>query len=846
MSFRDNEPARMRETSALALEWERLRETLAGRTQSPLGRTRVLSLEPSRDLRLIEQQQQLTQEMGRYLAVGGDFGFGGLFDADTLLDKARIPGASLDPLEIRRIAELAEHISDWKQLVTEPPEGLANQWPGVTALSAPVVATNFYKLLQLVSGKIEADGSLSDEASPELARIRRAAERQHKSIEESLRRQLRAVADAGGAQDELITVRGERFVIPVKTEFRKRVPGVVHGSSSSGQTVFVEPMETIEQNNELVRLLDEEQAEVHRILVSMTSAIGEQAGSISRGTEVLAEIEAHLAVAKFARDLRCIRPTFTDGKPHRDPDADTDGRELAALSLEAARHPLLEMRMLAERREAGRTRREREEATSGIVPLTVTLPGNAKQLIISGPNTGGKTVALKTVGLLALMAQAGLPVPAQNARLPIFSAIYADIGDAQSIERNLSTFSAHITNVNRIARDADSRALVLLDELGAATDPEEGAALAVAISERFLTMGAWSLITTHLTSLKIYAAKHAGVVNAAVGFDERTLAPTYELRLGVPGASSGINIAERLGLDPAMIRAARGSVTTQSADIARFLDELHGQLTTVAAERESLRLREQEVEREKRRLETEGRQEGRNRARELEVKLASLMKDFEFQMRDSLKAVEDKGTQQKLKGEADRRIARLKREFQESFNQTVVAHVSGADKQDKNAQPHVVRSIQVGDTVLLRSMGREARVDREVNSNTYEVSIGPMKMRVPRDDIAQIIKSAPSQTPIQAARGRGVNVVAREPDMVPGEINVIGRTADEARDEVERFVDQAFLAGRPSIRVVHGTGMGVLRRTLRDYLRKHPHVVSVTEPPYNEGGQGATLVELRS
>ena len=256
-------------------------------------------------------------------------------------------------------------------------------------------------------------------------------------------------------------------------------------------------------------------------------------------------------------------------------------------------------------------------------------------------------------------------MPAEAARLPVFSAVYADIGDAQSIERNLSTFSAHITNVNRIAREADGRSLVLLDELGAATDPEEGAALAVAISERFLQMGAWSLITTHLTSLKIYAAKHAGVVNAAVGFDERTLAPTYELRLGVPGASSGINIAERLGLDAGMIRSARGSVTTQSADIARFLDELHGQLTAVAAEREGILLRELEVERERRRLETEGKVEQRNRARELEVKLASLMKDFEYQMRESVKSIDDKGVAQKMKGEADRRIARLKREVEQ-------------------------------------------------------------------------------------------------------------------------------------------------------------------------------------
>ena len=814
----------LRETSAAALEWTRLRDHLAGRTQSPLGRAHVMALEPTRDLQTIERAQQLTAELRIFLAAGGTFAFGGLFDATALLDKARIPGASLEPLDLRRIAELAEHIADWRVLVAEPPDYIQGKWDAITALSEPVLLTNFYKLLQLISGKIDPDGTLTDDASPELGRIRKAMDRQHKQIQDSLRRQLRAVSDAGGAQEDLITVRGDRFVIPVKAEFRRRVPGVVHGSSSSGQTVFVEPMETIEQNNELVRLLDEEQAEVHRILVTMTEAVGEQAGSIARGTEVLAEVEAHYAYAKFAQALDCVRPVFTDGKPRGE-----DG----ALLLDAARHPMLDLRMRAEK--------------AKIVPLTLGLPGVSKQLIISGPNTGGKTVALKTVGLLALMAQAGLPVPAARARLPIFSAVYADIGDAQSIERNLSTFSAHISHVNQIAREADARSLVLLDELGSATDPEEGAALAVAIAERFLTMGAWSMITTHLTSLKIYAAKHGGgVVNAAVGFDERTLAPTYELRMGVPGASSGINIAERLGLDPAMIRAARASVTTQSADIARFLDDLHTQLIAVAKERADIRAREQAVERERQRLETEGRIEQRQRARELEVKLASLMKEFEFQMRDSIKGMEDKTAQRKASAEADRRVARLKREFQESFNQAVVAHVSGADRKDPAAQPHVVRSVGVGDMVMLKSMGREAKVERTLDNGGYEVSIGPMKMRVPRDDIAKVTVPAPKQSPIQAASKRGISVQAREPDTVPGEINVIGRTADEARDEVERFLDQAFLAGRPSVRVVHGTGMGILRRTLRDYLKRHPHVVSVTEPPYNEGGQGATLVELKA
>ncbi len=810
----------LRQTSGIALEWQRLRDHLAGRTQSPLGRERVLALEPSRDLRWIERSQQIVAELRLYVSGGGTFALGGLFDANALLDKARIPGAALEAMEIRRVAELAEQIADWRNVMAEPPDFMRDKWPAVTQMSQPVLATNFYKLLNLVSGKIDADGSLNDSASPELARIRRAAERQHKAIEDGLRRHLRAVTEAGGAQEELITVRGERFVIPVKAEFRRRVPGVVHGSSSSGQTVFVEPMETIEQNNELVRLLDEEQAEVHRILVTMTAVIGEQAGSIARATEVLGDLDAHAAVARFGQALDCVRPEFGDGKPH--------GEEPALQFLDA-RHPLLDLRMRADKQR--------------IVPLTITLPGTAKQLIISGPNTGGKTVALKTVGLLALMAQAGLPVPASKARLPVFAAVYADIGDAQSIERNLSTFSAHISHVNQIAREADARSLVLLDELGSATDPEEGAALAVAICERFLALGAWSLVTTHLTSLKIYAAKHDGVVNAAVGFNEVTLAPTYELRMGVPGASSGINIAERLGLDASMIRSARANVTTQSADIARFLDELHTQLTAVASERAQIRVREQAVERERQRLETEGKLEQRQRARELEGKLTSLMKEFEYQMRETVKSIEDKSASQKVAKEADRRIARLKREFQEQFNSTVVAHVSGADRQDPAAQPHIVRTIAPGDTVRLKSLGRDVRVERAINANTYEVSMGAMKMRVAKDDLAQ---AAPAHSPMQSVkRQSGVTVIARDTDQAPGEINVIGRTADEARDEVERFLDQAFLAGRPSVRVVHGTGMGVLRRTLRDYLRKHPHVLSIAEPPYNEGGQGATIVELR-
>jgi DNA mismatch repair protein MutS2 len=837
-------PSPLRESSAAALEWARLRDHIAGRTSSPLGRAWILALEPCSDQPWIDEQQQRTAEMRTMLTRGGSFEFNGLFDPTTLLDKARIDGAALEGTEIRDLLNVVERIAAWRNLVDPPPGSTRYDWPGIAALSAPLLHHDLAPLLRTLRGKIEPDGSLNDDASPELRRIRRAMERQHRAIEESLRKSLRSLSEGGSTQDDLITIRGDRFVIPVKAEFKRRVPGVIHGSSSSGQTVFVEPLETIEQNNELVRLLDEEQSEIHRILVAITRAIGEHSTTIHLGTAILAEVESHSARARFANALNCVRPEFANESENvvilsgaKNPRILP---ETPQLSLVAARHPLLELRMRATALEAG------TEPTTP-VPLTIILPPDARQLIISGPNTGGKTVSLKTLGLLSLMAQAGIPVPAEEAKLPLFQSVYADIGDAQSIERNLSSFSAHVVNLDRISREATTDSLVLLDELGSATDPEEGAALAVAIASHFLTVKAWCCITTHLTSLKVYAANHAGVLNAAVGFDQQTLTPTYELRLGVPGASAGLNIASRLGLAPDIIAAARAQMTTQTADIGAFLDQLHDQLTAAEAERDALRQREQELSREKARLEIEGRMEQKARTKELEAKLNSLIEDFAYQLRETVKAIDDKALAKKIARDSDLRMAKLRREFSEQFNSTVVAHNTRADKNDPAAQPHIPKGIKVGDLVKLKSLGRQARVDRIIDAKNFEVSMGPMKMRAAIDDIAEV-ESVKVVTPLEAARKRGGITVATahdDTDYMTSEINVIGRTADEAQAEVERFLDRAFLAGLPRIRIVHGTGMGILRRTLRDYLRSHPHVTTITEPPQNQGGQGATEVELR-
>ncbi|MGZ7039923.1 MAG: endonuclease MutS2, partial [Thermoanaerobaculia bacterium] len=543
----------------------------------------------------------------------------------------------------------------------------------------------------------------------------------------------------------------------MKVEQKRRVQGVVHGMSSSGQTVFIEPLETIEQNNELVRLFEEEQGEIHRILLEMTRRIGEHASDIATASDTLAELELQFAKARFAAEYDGCMPRVIDRSAGISPAvADASRIRSDSLLLHNARHPLLV-----------RTLRPKNV---DVVPISIELSRENRQLIISGPNTGGKTVSLKTIGLAALMAQSGIPVCAERCELPIFDAVLADIGDYQSIEQNLSTFSAHVTNIDFISRTATHDSLVLLDELGSATDPEEGAALAVSIADHFRNVGAITIISTHHTSLKVYAANNPGVLNAAVGFDEKTLQPTYELRVGVPGPSAGINIAQRLGLSPRIIAASRELLSTQTQDIATFLDRLHKDLREAEDERARLRLKEEEVGRERKRLENEGMKEQRAKIREMEQKIESLMRDFEYRVREVIGSVQDRAAATKLTKDAERRIAKLRREFREQFDSTVVAHVTGADKGDPNARPELVQHVSEGDTVKLRSLGRNAVVRRKLDGDMFEVEAGIMKMKVPRADIAEVVVRA-ANSPVQAARAKGINVQLDSDDLsAPSEI----------------------------------------------------------------------------
>jgi DNA mismatch repair protein MutS2 len=825
----------------VALEWGPLLAAVGGFAVSAPGREAVAALLPSTDSAWIELQHQRVAELRGLLESAVSIALGGLFDPTTVLAKAQIPDAALEPGELQAIARLAHDIAAWQRLIAGEERSLGSSMSALVELSAGLATGSLLPLAESIQRKLLPDGSLADDASPELARLRNEQLRQQRLIADSLRAAMRRLAADGQTQEELITIRGDRFVIPVKAEQKRRVSGVVHGASSSGQTVYVEPLETIEHNNELVRLLEEEQAEIHRIFVAMTRQVATHAAALMAGARVLAEVDTLQARALFAIEYNATRPVFNTG----------------LLRLEAARHPLLERRLKA--------------AGGRVIPFTLELDAAHRQLIISGPNTGGKTVTLKTTALCALMAQAGIPVPAASATLPVFAAFLADIGDAQSIEQGLSSFSAHVANIERISEcvaELEGSAgdilpslvspgrvlpsLILLDELGSATDPDEGSALAVAIASHFLMAGAWSLITTHHTSLKVYAANTPGVLNAAAGFDERTLAPTYQLQLGIPGASAGIATAARLGLRTSIVDAARERMGTQHADIARFLDNLHRQTAELEAERKSARAEQYALHQERAKLAREGDAELKKRTRELEQKLASLLKEFEFQMRQAVAAIDDKTAQLKLSKESERRIQRLRRDFEEQFNATVVAHRSGADKGDPNAQPHVVKQVAVGDQVRIKSMNKVGQVTRQIEADLFEVALGALKMRIKRDDIAGVVNEPvivrKGETPLHAAarqKGVRISVTSSASEDMRTEINLIGRTVDEATTELEKYLDQAFLAGLPQVRVIHGTGMGVLRRALREYLKKHPHVARIEEPTHLEGGAGATVVELR-
>jgi len=685
---------------------------------------------------------------------------------------------------------------------------------------------DFRSLVAELDGKILPDGSIDSSASPELARLRRAIERLRREVQAALEKLLRRYSQDHVLQDAVVTIRNERFVIPIRAEEKRRVAGVVHGASSSGATVYLEPLETLPLNNELVELQDREFAEIQRILAEFSAKLRERREDLLAAAEILSELDLAFAKAEFARAYDCCLPQFAGER---------------ALVLKDVRHPLLEKTLRAQKRKP--------------VPLTVELAEPRTLMVVSGPNTGGKTVTVKTIGLAVLMAQAGLPVLASEAHLPLFGRVLADIGDQQSIEANLSTFSAHVTNIQAMAQVADRNDLVLLDELGASTEPSEGAALAVAILEYFRARQAMTFVTTHHSRLKAYAAETPEAVNAAMEFDEATLQPTYRLLIGLPGKSSALEIAERLGLERSIVDKARTLLHPAEAEAASLLAKLHEQKAEF--ERGTVRLAEQQRELEARRaeLEQEFQQKRRAKLQELDGRLEKTLGQCEKKWEQAVAELRVQAEAEKVARRADRKAAGLKQEVREDWNAQVLEAL-GAPAAEEEVT--VDGAPAIGDRVRLANLSAPGTVARILDADHLEIQVGRVKMLVRKDEVRILARrggrpEAPSPTGLGRVRlareGDGVHVSRPGeqtlPEEVPVEINVIGNTAEEARERVDKFLDQTFLDGRFRLRVVHGFGKGILRRTLHEMFASHPHVEKFYPAPPREGGGGATIVELK-
>jgi DNA mismatch repair protein MutS2 len=798
--------------SADLLEFEPLRELVGRYVGSPLGRAELERLAPHSDRAALEEALADVAEAIAYQGASRQpqapsrgsairLRFNSIPDVAAALAVLRIEGAMLEPKQILELARLIEEAGEIRAALNLA----AEKYP---RLGAQVAATADPRpILRDVRGKILPDGTLADDASVALQRLRRDIERQQRQIQTSLERFLRTHRDDGTLQEEFITLRNDRFVVPVVAGQQRKVYGVIHGASSSGHTLFVEPLETIDLNNELVRLREEEQRETLRILRELTNLLRSNGPQIQVLVETIGRLDLLFAKAGFAADFECVIPRFSAEKDRR-------------LVLRDARHPLLEDVL----------RRQKKP----ILPISLALDEKQRTLLISGPNTGGKTVSMKTVGMLALMAQAALPVPAADAEFPLFEQVLADMGDQQSIQESLSSFSSHIARVREMLETVTPQSLVLLDELGRATDPEEGGALGVAILESFRTHGAFAFASTHLLALKIYGATTEGVLNASMGFNEQTLEPTYVLQLGAPGKSAGLDIASRLGLSEDLIARARQRMSTSERDIAVFLNELHQRLRRTAQEEQDLREQRQALEAREQTLAKEFEQREAAKFRELDERLRSALAEFEAQSQELIQRVLAGAEQRKAAEQAERRIAKTKREFEEKARVAVFGEAAAPE------QRFVV--IEEGDRVRLKGVREPARVRRKLSGGLLEVEAGLMRMQVTTDDVEEVLPAAPESTRLP----KNISYEAGPRwDVSYREINVIGKRAEEAREEVDKFLDSASMASVDRVRIVHGHGMGILRRVIGELLATNPHVEKYYPATPAEGGTGATVVELK-
>jgi DNA mismatch repair protein MutS2 len=808
------------------LEFDLIIDVVSGLALTPLGAEALRGLEPATDPKAVAATINATSETTAYLESNALFPLRAGSGLDEALDAIAIAGQILDPLPLCSVADFLDSV--------ELARNAVRQAAGVFPILDRIVAraASFKNEIAAVRHAIDPGGEVLDHASPLLRRVRDDLRQKRQRLRTTLDQFVRGKETSKYLQEQVVTERNGRYVLMVRSEHRGNVPGIVHGSSASGASLFLEPSATVEINNDIVELEDREREEIRRILLELTDAFRARPDDLRASLDVAVELDVLQAKARFGSIVNGVAPEIA-----------IDGR----LELREARHPLL----------IGTVRRRLEDAGEGgdVVPIDVIVDPPARVLLVTGPNTGGKTVALKTAGLLSLMAQAGLHVPASVATLPVFRSVFADIGDEQSIAASLSTFSAHITHIVSMDRAMETPALILLDEVGTGTDPSEGGALATAIVSHFKERGALVIATTHYDALKTWGTGTDGVITAAFAFDPKTFAPTYRLIYGAPGRSLAIEIAQRLGMPLGVVSAARGFLSDDQKRLAAHLARVDAQARALESDRARLQRDRRAVDaagaalRERENALAEREQRFSRRLNEkLDDRVRQAQRDIDqviAQLKDrSEQLIEQVAVRQRTTGLSTGDTGAARAEARDAIGRIVEQLKSGdpaaSPPSSTTAAPSEMSPAVVGARVALGALGMEG-VIVAIHGQQAEIDVRGKRLKARVKELRVVSPPGQAAAPAKVR----VNVDLQPREGLLSELNVIGCTVDQAIDRVSKFLDQALVTDQQQIRIVHGHGTGQLRKGLAAYLKEHPLVAKYYAAPREQGGDGATIVELK-
>ncbi len=785
------------------LEYPKILKELARYAGFSASKALIAQLTPSPYFSEVETLQAETSEARHLLSVQADISVGGITDVRPLLAQAQ-RGILIMPLDLLSIVQTLTIARDLRRKLTR----MESRYPLLADYGYRLEETG--GLVNQINQCIDENGELKNNASPELSRIRRELDVTHNRLQEKMRKFVGAERIRKYLQEDFFTQRDGRYVLPLKADFKGRVKGIIHDQSASGATIFVEPMGVVDLNNDWKRLQIEESQEIARILTRLTAEVASQSVIIAATVQTLAELDLVFAKARYAETIAASAPVL---KNWDDLPADTP-----RIHLRQARHPLLN--------------------PETVVPIDLLLSPQTKMLVITGPNTGGKTVSLKTAGLLALMAQSGLHIPADDgSQMLVFDNIFADIGDEQSLEQSLSTFSSHMTNIVAILKESTEKSLVIFDELGAGTDPIEGAALAHAIMDSLLEKGTTTLVATHYAELKAFAYTTSGIENASMAFDVETLSPTYKLQLGVPGNSNAFAIAERLGLGDEILARAETLVDTESRATEDMLSQIKADLE--AARMERLRVEEERAEAEYYRQKIEDRlanvdAEGKKilkRARiEAQKELDETRKTLRTLRRDAKKSTVGRASAEKPLKPIEKQLSKIEDALTAKLLQS-----------DNPTDKTLRRPLKVGSKVDIPHLNAKGVVTA-INADEIEVQLGNFRTTLKRQKILGVENtSAPAKDVPPSSQKTRSNGIVESPGL---EIDLRGQNSDDALHLLDSYLDQAYLAALPFVRIIHGKGSGILRKAVRAELDAHPLITSHRSGKENEGGDGVTVAKL--